>query len=200
MKKILLALLLLTSINLSAQVVVDSNITLEQALDGTLAPTSITDSIVIVDVEYYSDDSRLHRGQILIYAALSGDVKEIFEFIKEERIPIKMVVPIKFDLPDGNTTMANLNNTYGFHYRHINGSERLSNHSFGRAIDINPFDNPYISSSGVTIPKGGEYAPQTNPLSMSRDSALVAKFISLGWVWGGNWDTPKDYMHFEKRM
>ncbi|MFR9603365.1 MAG: M15 family metallopeptidase [Rikenellaceae bacterium] len=201
MKYITLAIVALVSIfNLSAQVIVDSDITLEQALVGTLAPDHIVDSLTIVDVEYYSDDDKLHRGQIVIHTLLEGDIVELFSFIKERRIPIMMVVPIKFDLPDGNTTMASLNNTYGFHYRHINGSTRLSNHSFGHAIDINPFDNPYISTSGMVLPQGGEYSPQTNPRSLCRESALVQKFVELGWTWGGNWESPKDYMHFEKKL
>ncbi len=200
MKNVILSLIALMSIfNLSARVIVDSDITLEQALKGTLAPQEILDSLVIVDVEYYSYDKLLHRGQMVIHRSLRADIVEAFRFVKEQKIPIKMVVPIKFDLPDGNTTMATLNNSYGFHYRQINGSERLSNHSYGRAIDINPFDNPYISSSGRVLPQGGEYAPSTNLNSLTRESDLVRKFISLGWTWGGGWDTPKDYMHFEKR-
>ncbi len=185
---------------LSAQVIVDSNITLQKALEGSLAPEELLEQMVIIDVEYYSDDAELHRGQIVVDKSLERDVVEIFQFIKDQRIEVKMVVPIKFDLPDGNTTMAHLNNTYGFHYRYVvGGSTRLSNHSYGRAIDFNPFDNPYISKSGTVLPKGGEYDPADNPRSFSGDSPLVKKFIELGWIWGGNWGDPKDYMHFEKR-
>ncbi|MFI3261886.1 MAG: M15 family metallopeptidase [Rikenellaceae bacterium] len=199
MRKILFLVLLLLSFKLSAQVVVDSNITFEKALEGTLAPKSVIDSLVLINVEYYSDDNMLHQGQILMNRCLQEDVIEIFEFIKEEKIPIEMVIPIKFDLPDGNTTMANLNNTYGFHYRYAVSSKKLSNHSYGKAIDFNPFDNPYISSTGKIIPVGAKYEPLTNPLSFTSDCKLVKKFKELGWTWGGDWITTKDYMHFEKK-
>ncbi len=190
----------ITLLSLSGRAqIIDSNITLSEALEGTTAPSAITSRLVIVDVEYYSIDSLLHRGQIVVDSTLRSEVAEIFEYIKSQKIIVEMVIPISFDLPDGNTTMAHLNNTYGFHYRvKAGGKKSLSNHSYGTAIDFNPFDNPYISKSGRIIPKGAEYNPAQNPLSLSDDSKLVMFLKSRGWTWGGDWRDPKDYMHFEK--
>lgn len=196
--KILVVLLLVFSLGAKGQIV-DSNITLCDALIGTTALESVTSRLAIVDVEYYSTDDELHRGQIVVDSSLVSDIREVFAFIREQKIVVDMVVPIKFDLADGNTSMAGLNNTYGFHYRKMVGGSTLSNHSMGRAIDVNPFNNPYVSGSGKIVPVGAEYDPKGDSRSLTRQSPLVAKFLELGWIWGGSWHSHKDYMHFEKK-
>ncbi len=141
----LLTLILISTLSLQGQII-DSNITLCEAIEGTTAPDSIIQQLVIVDVEYYSTDSLLHRGQIVVNRTVEQEVRQIFEYIKRIKYPVESVIPIKFDLPNGNTSMAELNNTYSFHYRTKAGdSKNLSRHSLGLAIDVNPFDNPYIS-------------------------------------------------------
>lgn len=177
--------------------IIDSNISLEQALEGSSAPREILDQMTIIDVEYYSVDSLLHQGQIVVNRSIEDDVVKIFNFIKSIRYPIVSVIPIKFDLPEGNTSMAHLNNSYSFHYRPKAGGGSLSLHSFGRAIDFNPFDNPYISKSGSVIPKGAKYNLSKRE-ALTRDSELVKKFLDMGWIWGGSWSSTKDYMHFQK--
>lgn len=180
--------------------IIDSNISLHQAIEGTTAPDSIIRELVIVDVEYFSADSLLHRGQIVVNRRVEQEVRQIFEYIKSVKYPVESVIPIKFDLPGGNTSMANLNNTYSFHYRtSASGSKNLSQHSLGLAIDFNPFDNPYISKSGKVIPEGATYDPSKRE-ALTKECDLVRKLISLGWMWGGGWRSMKDYMHFERRF
>lgn len=195
----LLTLIFISTTSLMGQIV-DSNISLSEAIEGTTATDSIIKELVIVDVEYFSTDSLLHRGQIVVNRKIEQEVRRIFEYIKEIKYPIESVIPIKFDLPNGNTSMANRNNTYSFHYRtKAGGSNNLSQHSLGLAIDINPFDNPYISKNGKVIPSGGTYDLSKRE-ALTKESDLVKKFLSLGWMWGGNWRETKDYMHFEKRF
>ncbi|MFR9524550.1 MAG: M15 family metallopeptidase [Rikenellaceae bacterium] len=193
----LLTLIFISTSSLMGQIV-DSNISLSEAIEGTTAPDSIIKELVIVDVEYFSTDSLLHRGQIVVTRKIEQEVRAIFEYIKEIKYPVESVIPIKFDLPNGNTSMAGLNNTYSFHYRtKAGGSGNLSQHSLGLAIDFNPFDNPYISKNGKVIPSGGTYDPSKRE-ALTKECDLVKKFISLGWTWGGNWKGTKDYMHFER--
>lgn len=195
---LLIISIVISSYSLFSQIV-DSDITLAKALEGSSAPDSILNRLVIVDVEYYSSDSLLHRGQIVVDRSIESKVVKIFEYIKQIRYPVEMVVPIKFDLTGGNTTMATLNNTYSFHYRAKAGNKNsLSRHSLGLAIDFNPFDNPYISDSGKVLPPGGVY-DTTKAECLTKQSKLVKEMCDNGWIWGGNWTTPKDYMHFEIR-
>jgi len=56
-------------------------------------------------------------------------------------------------------------------------------HSLGKAIDINPVQNPVIYPNGVTFPEGAQYFPE-NRGTFAADNAIVQEFIRLGWHWG----------------
>jgi peptidoglycan LD-endopeptidase CwlK len=94
------------------------------------------------------------------------------------------------------------NNTSGFNYRMIAGTERLSNHARGRAIDINPLLNPCIRGDFVQ-PAGAAYDP-SRPGTLTTDSPVTQFLKARGWIWGGDWASGrdgkplKDYQHFEK--
>ena len=181
-------------------IVVDSRYrSLEQAVAGTTAPDSIVRTLALVDVEYYGFDDRLHRGQIVMHRDLADDIRTVFREIKRRKFPVESVIPIRFDRPDNGTSMDTLNNTYGFHYRPKNTfrTVQLSAHSYGRAVDINPFRNPALLRSGRWVPTGGRYVPG-RPGTSTATSPLTQLFRTLGWRWGGAWRSVKDYMHFEK--
>ena len=186
----------------TTDIVVDSrHRSLEEAVAGTTAPDSIIRTLALVDVEYYGFDGRLHRGQIVVHSDLSDDVRAIFREIKTQRFPVQSVIPIRFDRPNNGTSMDTLNNTYGFHYRPKNTfrTTQLSAHSYGRAIDINPYQNPARLRNGRLVPAGGRYDPQA-PGTLTADSPITLRFRRLGWRWGGTWASVKDYMHFEKTI
>lgn len=177
--------------------VIDSDLTLEEAIDGISIPQSIVNNLILVDVFYYSFEGNLHKGQLLINKAVKQDIIEIFEFIKETRFPIAKVVPIvKYDWSD-EASLAD-NNTTAFNYRFVSGTRIVSNHAYGYAIDINPMQNPYIKRNKV-LPEGAVYDPEV-PGTITRDSQLVKEFKKRGWSWGGDWRSVKDYQHFEKRI
>jgi hypothetical protein len=177
------------------KIIIDSHITLTQALSGKEIPNTNTKNLKIVDVEYYSFDHRLHRGQLVIHKDLEDDIKEIFELIKEKRFPIKKVIPVNvYNWSDENSMRDN--NTSAFNYRFVSGTRTFSAHSLGRAIDINPFQNPQIKR-GKTSPQGAvynKYAPGT----ITKQAWLIHEFYKRGWRWGGDWNSLKDYQHFEK--
>ena len=76
---------------------------------------------------------------------------------------------------------------------------KFSNHSWGRAIDINPLTNPYIKGDKVLPPEGRQYLDRSQALpgSILADSFIVKRFAQAGWQWGGSWSDRKDYQHFE---
>jgi peptidoglycan LD-endopeptidase CwlK len=181
--------------------IIDSDIALSDGL-RKWAPTGIKRKQEIVDVLYYSFDGRVHKGQIVVDERLTEDIQRVFNVILETRFPVTSVVPISHDKfnkngkfnSDGQSMKSN--NTSGFNYRRATGSKRLSMHSYGYAIDINPVLNPYIKRRTV-FPRGAVYDP-SRPGTLTRDCPVVRTFIGLGWTWGGNWKTLKDYQHFEK--
>jgi poly-gamma-glutamate synthesis protein (capsule biosynthesis protein) len=89
-------------------------------------------------------------------------------------------------------------NTSAFNCRPVTGGTRWSQHSYGRAIDVNPFENPYVTDGSVLVPGSATYVDRSNvrPGMILAGDAVVDAFTSRGWTWGGSWTSPIDYQHF----
>jgi peptidoglycan LD-endopeptidase CwlK len=176
-------------------VLIDSNIPLEEALQSGNFPEFLRKDLVIVDVLYYSFDDQLHKGQVVIHKELEKDIIDVFALILQDKFPIGSAIPVsKYNWSD-SLSMSN-NNTSAFNFRKVKGTKKLSSHSLGRAIDINPWLNPQIKRN-QKFPPGSSYNPEL-PGTLTRESPVVEFFIKRGWSWGGNWRSTKDYQHFEK--
>ena len=181
--------------------IIDSNITLSKAL-RKFAPLKFKARQRMIGVLYYSFDGKVHKGQIVIEQRLVKDVREVFRVILNSGFPVQSVIPISDDRffkngewnSDDQSMLSN--NTSGFNYRTVTGGKKLSKHSYGFAIDINPVQNPYFKGK-VVLPEGAIYNP-SKPGTLTSDCVVVKTFIRLGWDWGGNWKSLKDYQHFEK--
>ena len=202
----LLAVLLIAPATVSAEipVIVDSAVTREQALEGVASdcPKEILSRQRLVTVRYYSFDGRIHSGQLVVDKDCVADVKKLFDAILDSKFPVTSVIPIshKRFREDGKWSdrlSMEADNTSGFNYRRIAGTDRLSCHASGRAIDINPRLNPWIKN-GKTAPANGGYNP-AKPGTLTPDHPIVRLLEGLGWTWGGRWESVKDYQHFEKR-
>jgi hypothetical protein len=79
-------------------------------------------------------------------------------------------------------------NTSAFNCRRIAGTSRWSEHAYGRAIDINPVENPHVTAA---IDRS-----QLRPGMIVADDVVVKAFAAIGWSWGGTWRSSKDYQHF----
>lgn len=77
---------------------------------------------------------------------------------------------------------------YGYFWRAIAKTNRLSPHSFGIAVDLNPDKGPYWQWSKL----------RPHPLQKTFPSAIVSLFEDNGFIWGGKWEH-FDLMHFEYR-
>lgn len=85
--------------------------------------------------------------------------------------------------------------TFGTDTAGATGGLSFSQHCYGLAVDINVNENCYIGYNGAVGP-GSFWKPNENEYSMAPDGILVKTFKSMGWGWGGDWTSPKDYMHF----
>ena len=181
--------------------IVDSNITLSEAL-RKYSPPEFRKRQKLIDVIYYSFDGKIHKGQLVIDKRLVKDIQQVFQVALENKFPINSVIPISSNRfykngkwnEDEQSMLAN--NTSAFNYRKVTGGKNLSKHAYGFAIDINPVQNPYIKGK-IVLPPNAVYDP-SKPGTLAPDSSIVKTFIRLGWVWGGNWKTLKDYQHFQK--
>jgi hypothetical protein len=178
-------------------IIVDSDFSFSDAIAGTNAPLEIVDRLSMVDVCYYSFDGMRHQGQIIIDRELEDDVGKIFVLIEKLKFPIGKAIPIVTYGWQDHESMA-ANNTSCFNFRVIEGTTKLSLHSFGRALDINPVQNPVIYPNGLIAPEGVVYNPQKRG-AFTAVNPIVQEFLKRGWHWGGNFEQPKDYHHIEKQ-
>ncbi len=177
--------------------IVDSRMTRAQALGRNKFPPSAIRAMEVVTVTYWGFAGKKHQGQIVVDRRLAGEVKQIFRDLEAAEYPIEKVVPVvKYRWHDQSS--VDDNNTSGFNYRTIEGpgirSKKLSKHATGRAIDLNPYYNPFVSASGKSPRR---YDP-AHPATLTRTSRAVKIFKKYGWKWGGDWRGAKDYQHFEK--
>ncbi len=150
-------------------------------------------------------DGATHIGEMICNQAIADDLLEIFRTLFEACYPIERMLLIdEYDADDRRSMEAN--NSSAFNYREIRNTGKLSNHSFGYAVDINPLFNPcVIVRNGQTIvdpAAGSAYADRTRdfPGKIDRDDLCYREFRKHGFVWGGDWKSLKDYQHFEKPL
>ncbi|MDD5342960.1 MAG: M15 family metallopeptidase [Smithella sp.] len=177
-------------------IIVDSSMSFSEAIEGINAPLEIIDLLSMIDVCYYSFDGRKHQGQIIVNRELEDDVYDLFNLIEKILFPVGKVVPIVAYQWNDHNSMAD-NNSSSFNFRVIEGTTKLSMHSLGKALDINPVQNPVVYPNGVVAPAGAKYLPEDRG-TFTADNPIGQEFLRRGWHWGGNFEQPKDYHHFEK--
>ena len=152
----------------------------------------------LVAVTRWGYDGEVHQGRLVVAAAQADRIVAAFRDIYAARFPIERMEPIDAYGGDDQASMAG-NNTSAFNCRTVAGSARLSEHAYGRAIDVNPLRNPYVRADGQVDPlSGAPFADRsrTDPGIIHEGDAAVAAFAAQGWQWGGHWSAGKDYQHF----
>lgn len=166
-------------------------------------PTIDYEDLRYIRVLHYDFNEDVRIGELIVHKDISTDIVDIFYELYEARYPIEKMVLIDEYNGDDNTSMAD-NNTSAFNYREIAGSNTLSKHSMGFAIDINPLYNPYVKTKNETttvLPiEGKDYIDRTlpNEYYIEKDDVCYKAFTKRGFTWGGSWNSLKDYQHFEK--
>ena len=114
-----------------------------------------------------------------------------------QRFPIERMQPIDVYGGDDNRSIS-ANNTSAFNCRAVTGGTGWSEHAYGRAIDVNPFVNPYVKGTTVLPPEAAPYADRSrrDPGMIHAGDPVVQAFLARGWKWGGYWTSLKDYQHF----
>lgn len=157
------------------------------------------DDLVYVQISHWGFDDKEYTGEIIVNKRVADDVIEIFEELYIAKFPIDKINIIDEYEADDDLSMLD-NNSSAFCYREIAGSGgKLSKHSYGVAIDINPVQNPYVKGDIILPETGMEYLDRDNirkGMIVEGDVCYNA-FKERGWTWGGEWNSLKDYQHFE---
>jgi hypothetical protein len=150
-----------------------------------------------VEVSHWGYDGQVHTGRAIVDAAHAERMVAAFRDLFAARFPIQRMVPIDQYGGDDQASMR-ANNTSAFNCRYVAGTTSWSEHSYGRAIDVNPLMNPYVKGGTVDPPEGAPYADRsrTDPGMIHDGDAAVRAFAAQGWSWGGYWTNGKDYQHF----
>lgn len=157
------------------------------------------DELRLLTLTHWRFDGRPQQGELVVAATYAEDIVSVFRRLFDERFPIESMRLVDDFGGDDNRSMA-ANNTSAFNCRPATGSNRWSEHAYGRAVDINPIQNPYVTRSGAVLPPAGAAHTTrdaaTTPGLITGDSPVVTAFRDIGWIWGGNWSSGQDYQHF----
>ena len=172
------------------------------------------DNIDLSDLRYLkmlhvNFDGDYQVGEMIVNELVVSDVLDIFETLCAEGYEIYSMYLIDDfwagDPDDSDWYSIEANNTSCFCYRTATGSGNLSKHALGRAIDINPQQNPYVTYKDGKPQYSHKYAADYVSNRSSKKAHVITTgdkayklFTKKGWSWGGSWSSPKDYQHFEK--
>ena len=168
------------------------------------------DNVSLDDLRYcsllYNDfDGNTQTGEMICNKKIAQDVIEIFAELYSSGYQIESIKLID-EFGGDDTASMEANNTSCFNYRVVDGTTRLSNHAYGLAIDLNPYYNPYITynkdGSTNVSPEGSriyEDRSASFPYKIDENDLAYKLFKEHGFKWGGDWNSVKDYQHFEKK-
>lgn len=156
-----------------------------------------------IKVLHFTPSGKIRLGEMICSKDIAADLLDIFKKLYDARYPIELMVLIdNYDADDEKSMLAN--NSSAFNFRYIANTRKLSNHSRGRAVDINPLYNPYVRRRAgrllVSPAEGRPYADRRRafPMKINHADLCYKLFKEHGFIWGGDWHSLKDYQHFEK--
>ena len=152
-----------------------------------------------VRLTHWGFDGIRHQGELIVDKDVARGVVAVFHTLYSERFPIRMMQRVDRFHADDNASMA-ADNTSAFNCRPITGSATgFSVHSYGRAIDVNTLENPYVKGTTVLPPAGEAFTNRANvrPGMIRHGDPVWRAFTAHGFDWGGDWKSLKDYQHFE---
>ncbi len=164
------------------------------------------DSLAYLHILYCDFEGNSAEGELICNKEIAQDLVEIFYELYLNEYAIERVRLI--DEYDGDDTASmEDNNTSCFNYRPVSNSDSLSKHAYGLAIDINPLYNPYVTynkdhTENISPVAGAAYADRSSsfPYKIDENDLCYKLFTQHGFIWGGNWNTLKDYQHFQKAL
>lgn len=147
-------------------------------------------SLRVVRVNYWGFDGYRYRGELVVRDAIAGKTARVFTAIYRARLPVRRMYRVdrfgwssKLQGADDYRSMR-ADNTSAFNCRGVVGNPSVpSPHSYGRAIDVNPWENPYRSRTGV-VPNSW-WLSRSHPRIAwrSRSHAMVRIMAAHGFRW-----------------
>ena len=153
----------------------------------------------LVTVRYEGFDGRTHAGPLILHERVAEDVLWVFRRLFRHDFPIKRITLARRWHPIRPSDWFDTHNiTASFSCRPVTNGTGFSQHAYGWAVDINPMQNPYVNEDGVLRRAARRYVDRSQDLPgmIHPGDVVVRSFARIGWRWGGDWTSLKDYMHF----
>ncbi len=156
------------------------------------------DQLRLLTLDHWNYDDRVVTGELVIHEAWADEIVQVFGRLFNARFPIERMELV--DLYEGSDDLSMAaNNTSAFNCREIAWRPGVwSNHAIGEAIDINPLVNPYVSNTRILPPEGAAFADRSVQAKggIYPGDVVTQAFAEIGWGWGGDWSSAKDWQHF----
>jgi SAM-dependent methyltransferase len=152
----------------------------------------------VVRARYVNFHGEVRGGSLVVHERYARGMLRVLKRLYAKRFPIRRMELIDRYDGDDHRSMAH-DNTSAFNCRLVAGTSRWSNHAYGKAIDLNPRENPYVSGGHVSPPEGRKYADRSKRrkgMIFKHDTVTNSFERIVGWRWGGLWPNPTDYQHF----
>lgn len=157
------------------------------------------DELAYITMPFWGFDHLRHTGEMIVNRSVVDDVLTVFRTLYKTHFPIEEMRVVRRDEvhapPTGDTNV-----TSSFECRQVTLGSTWSQHSYGLAIDVNPFQNPYVRGDIVAPERASAYVDREwrRPGMVLEGGVVTRAFDAIGWGWGGRWNSLKDYMHFSQ--
>jgi hypothetical protein len=151
----------------------------------------------LLTLSHHRFDGGVGTGRLIVHEDVARDVVAVFRRLYRAGFPVRRMVPV--DAYRGSDFRSiEADNTSAFNCRYVDGARRWSEHAYGRALDLNPIENPYVSGGTTSHRASVPYLDRTRrrPGMAFEGGVAVRAFDAIGWGWGGRWAGVKDYQHF----
>ncbi len=161
-------------------------------------PVHIRD-LRLLKVRRWGFGGEVRPGRLVVNRWQARRMVGVMRKLFEARYPIRRMFLVDHYGADDDRSMS-ANNTSAFNCRYVAGTTRWSQHAYGRAIDLNPVQNPYVSNGVASPTRGQQYVDRSQRRKgmIHAGDKVVRAFAAAGWEWGGYWSSPKDYQHFSR--
>ena len=145
-------------------------------------------------------------GEIIVHKDVAKDIVKIFRELYNMKYPIRQMRLVS-DFRGKDWQSIEADNTSAFNCRNVStGQKKWSKHAYGKAIDINPIENPFVNKKGhIAHVESYKYKKRKHKNHRFTDRAMLLKrdkavkiFEKHGWQWGGDFSPYKDYQHFAR--
>jgi hypothetical protein len=151
----------------------------------------------LIHMRFWGFDRQAHRGEMVVRARYARSVVRVFRRLYAIRFPIRRMRLVDRYGANDRASMAD-DNTSAFNCRWRAGNCcTWSQHAYGRAIDVDPVENPYVFRGGYSPPAARPFLDRSQfrrGMIHVHDRVWWA-FRAVGWEWGGTWTTEHDYQH-----